>query len=57
MKGKTIWVRNVWGESKGDIRLSAFYRYSFDENDKRRDFINGLGIMVTVLIMLLRILV
>lgn len=34
--------KNVWGESKGDIRLSAFYRYSFDENDKRRDFINGL---------------
>ena len=40
-EGKTL-GKNVWGESKGDIRLSAFYRYSFDENDKRRDFINGL---------------
>lgn len=34
--------KNVWGASSGNGRLSAFYRYSFDENDKRRDFINGL---------------
>lgn len=34
--------KNVWGEAKGNGRLNAFYRYSFDENDKRRDFVNGL---------------
>lgn len=34
--------KNVWGESSGNGRLSAFYRYLFDKNDKRRDFINGL---------------
>lgn len=34
--------KNVWGESSGNTRLSAFYRYSFDEKDKRRDFVNGL---------------
>lgn len=34
--------KNTWGEAKGNGRLSAFYRYSFDENDKRRDFVNGL---------------
>lgn len=34
--------KNVWGEAKGNGRLSAFYRFSFDENDKRRDFVNGL---------------
>lgn len=40
-EGQTL-GKNVWGESKGDARLSAFYRYSFNENDKRRDFVNGL---------------
>ena len=34
--------KNVWGESKGSAALSAFYRFMFDENDKRRDFVNGL---------------
>lgn len=34
--------KNTWGASSGNGRLSAFYRYSFDENDKRRDFVNGL---------------
>jgi hypothetical protein len=34
--------KNTWGASSGNGRLSAFYRYSFDEKDKRRDFINGL---------------
>lgn len=34
--------KNVWGESSGNGRLSAFYRYLFDEKDKRRDFVNGL---------------
>lgn len=40
-EGKTQ-GKNTWGESKGDGRLNAFYRFSFDEKDKRRDFINGL---------------
>ena len=40
-EGKTL-GKNTWGASSGNGRLSAFYRYSFDENDKRRDFINGL---------------
>lgn len=40
-EGKTL-GKNTWGEAKGDGRLSAFYRFSFDENDKRRDFVNGL---------------
>lgn len=39
--GKTL-GKNTWGASSGNGRLSAFYRYSFDEKDKRRDFINGL---------------
>lgn len=34
--------KNTWGSSSGNGRLSAFYRYSFDENDQRRDFVNGL---------------
>lgn len=34
--------KNVWGESSGNARLNAFYRFLFDEKDKRRDFINGL---------------
>ncbi len=34
--------KNTWGASSGNSRLSAFYRYSFDENDQRRDFVNGL---------------
>jgi hypothetical protein len=34
--------KNTWGASSGNGRLSAFYRFSFDENDKRREFINGL---------------
>lgn len=34
--------KNVWGASSGNARLSAFYRYLFDEKDKRRDFVNGL---------------
>ncbi|HJD75824.1 MAG TPA: RagB/SusD family nutrient uptake outer membrane protein [Bacteroides reticulotermitis] len=34
--------KNVWGASSGNGRLSAFYRYSFKENDKRRDYLNGL---------------
>ena len=33
---------NVWGESSGSIRLNAFYLYSFDENDLRRNATVGL---------------
>ncbi|MCR4810085.1 MAG: RagB/SusD family nutrient uptake outer membrane protein [Prevotella sp.] len=32
----------VWGETKGNGRLNAFYRFLFRENDKRREFVNGL---------------
>ena len=34
--------KNTWGSASGNGRLSAFYRYSFNEKDKRRDFVNGL---------------
>ena len=33
---------NIWGASNGGACLSAFYRFFFDEADKRRDFVNGL---------------
>lgn len=33
---------HVWGESDGGARLSAFYRFSFDEEDVRRDYVNGM---------------
>lgn len=33
---------NIWGEAKGDARLNAFYRFSFAEDDLRRDYVNGL---------------
>ncbi len=33
---------NIWGASNGGACLSAFYRFFFDEGDKRRDFVNGL---------------
>lgn len=32
---------NQWGASSGGARLNAFYRFSFDEEDKRRDYVNG----------------
>ena len=34
--------KNVWGAASGNARLNGFYRYHFDENDKRRDFVNGI---------------
>ena len=40
-EGQTL-GNNVWGAADGNGRLNAFYRYSFDEKDKRRDFVNGL---------------
>lgn len=33
---------NIWGGSNGGARLNAFYRFSFDPEDLRRDFVNGL---------------
>lgn len=33
---------NIWGKSSGSARLSAFYRFTFDKEDLRRDFVNGL---------------
>lgn len=40
-EGKTS-GKNIWGKSNGGSRFSAFYRFSFDEDDCRRDFLNGL---------------
>lgn len=37
--GKTI---GVWGETSGNGRLNAFYRFLFRTGDKRREFVNGL---------------
>ncbi len=34
--------KNIWGKSGGSARVSAFYRYSFDEDDVRRDYLNGM---------------
>ena len=33
---------NIWGKSGGSSRLSAFFRFTFDRDDQRRDFVNGL---------------
>lgn len=33
---------NTWGEAKGNARLNAFYRFTFDSLDVRRDYVNGL---------------
>ena len=32
----------VWGKCDGGARLNAFYRFLFRNNDKRREFVNGL---------------
>ena len=31
-----------WGEVKGNVRLNAFYRFMFRDNDQRREFVNGM---------------
>ena len=31
-----------WGTTNGGVRVSYFYRFSFNENDQRRDFVNGM---------------
>ena len=33
---------NIWGEAKSGAALSAFYRFMFDPEDARRDYLNGL---------------
>ncbi len=38
----TDYSNSIWGATNGGVRASHFYRYSFDENDLRRNFINGL---------------
>ena len=38
-EGKTV---GVWGKCDGGVRLNAFYRFLFRDNDKRREFVNGL---------------
>ena len=38
----TDYSNSVWGETNGGVRTSAFYRYSFNDKDLRRDYIDGL---------------
>lgn len=38
-EGKSL---GPWGKCDGSARLNAFYRFSFRENDMRREFVNGL---------------
>lgn len=38
----TDYSNSAWGATNGGVRTSAFYRYSFDESDLRRDYICGL---------------
>lgn len=33
---------NTWGECKGSAQISAFYGYTFDEKDLRRDYVVGM---------------
>ena len=33
---------NIWGEAKSSAALSAFYRFMFDPEDARPDYLNGL---------------
>jgi len=38
-EGNTV---GAWGACDGSARLNAFYRFLFRDNDKRREFVNGL---------------
>ena len=40
-EGETV-APNIWGASNGGACLSAFYRFFFDEADKRRDYVIGM---------------
>ena len=33
---------SAWGATNGGVRTTAFYRYSFDQSDLRRDYVCGL---------------
>ena len=39
---ETDYSNSNWGSTNGGVRVSALYRYSFDEKDLRRDYICGL---------------
>ena len=36
------YTNSAWGSTSGGVRTSAFYRYSFDAKDLRRDYICGM---------------
>ncbi len=38
----TDYTNSAWGATNGGVRTTAFYRYSFDDSDLRRDYICGL---------------
>lgn len=38
-EGKTV---GPWGETSGNARLNAFYRFLFKDEDQRREYVNGL---------------
>ena len=38
----TEYSNSAWGATSGGVRTTAFYRYSFDNSDLRRDYICGL---------------
>lgn len=38
-EGKTV---GQWGEASGNARLNAFYRFLFQDEDLRREFVNGM---------------
>ena len=38
-EGNTV---GPWGKCSGSVRLNAFYRFLFRDNDLRREFVNGL---------------
>ena len=36
------YANSAWGEAKGNSQVSYFYRFQFDENDLRRDYVCGM---------------
>ena len=39
---ETDYANSEWGETKGNSQTSYFYRFQFDEDDLRRDFVCGM---------------
>ncbi|MBR1548438.1 MAG: RagB/SusD family nutrient uptake outer membrane protein, partial [Prevotella sp.] len=39
---ETDYSNSAWGATNGGVRTTAFYRYSFDESDLRRDYVCGM---------------